>query len=106
MTAKRELKPLTTPDQRRHVQMIVRNYVKAVEKAEYLQKQYIEAKEYWEAKLEDIEAIRQEISKYVGKQRPTVAVIIEEGAFVIRDYPKGETATIRRVVSVGGGNDV
>ena len=98
-----ELKPLATTDQDRHVQLIVQDYVRAVKKAELLRKQYIEAEDAWKAGLERTEAVLQEASRYVGVLRPTVAVIIEEGAFVIRYRPEGDTASIECLVSHKGG---
>ena len=98
-----ELRPLATPDQDRHVQRIVQNYVKVVKKAELLRKQYIEAQDAWLAAVRSMEEGLQEMSKYVSEKRLTVAVIIEEGAFVIRYRPEGDTASIECLVSHGGG---
>ena len=94
-----ELRPLATTDQDRHVQLIVQDYVRAVKKAELLRKQYAEALNAWETGQEHIEAVLQEMSEYVSKKRLTVAVIIEEGAFVIRYRPEGDTASIECLVS-------
>lgn len=62
----RDLYPLSTPDQKKHVHDLIVARSKLLVAAEERRKEYIEAKAVWESKLKRIGIIDEKLAGYVG----------------------------------------
>ena len=94
-------KPLTTPDQRRHLREIVVYWSRVVKRANEQRLKCIEAEEEWKLDLECVKGLEQQMSAYMSKSRPIIAVKLDCGLFLLHEAVEGR-ARVEQVLFVEG----
>lgn len=94
-------RPLTTPDQHRHLRELVACWTRAVKRANEQRLKAVEADEQWKLDLECIEELEQQMSEYTSKARPVVAVKVDDGLFLLHGTTVGR-ARVEQVLFVEG----